>query len=142
MAAAIGAAAFFHIPLKCPEHHEGVLTAPQLYTIMSICFAYTFLDIDESKDFALQSAAIEAGKGLKKVVDLGVKASKHGMIDSLLGVLKVFGDKDSMFDAFGAKLIRKILADNDGSIDDVTAQILPTMAGMIAPTAQQVIKHS
>jgi hypothetical protein len=135
MASTIAAAHFFHIMLKTEKHKVGILTAQQLYTIMSLCFAWTFLDIDETKDFALHLHTSEAGKALMDLVTASVKAIEGNPSSWLLKMLPAFRDADDMAKVFGAQLIKKLL--NQGkTAEQVAQEIIPSMTGMIAPTAQ------
>lgn len=136
MAATIGGAHFFNIMLKTEKHKIGLLNAQQLYTIMSLCFAWTFLDIDETKDFSLHLHTSEAGKALMDLVTESVEAIKGpNWKASLLELLPAFRDADDMAKSFGAQLIKKLLAKGK-TPREVAQEIVPSMTGMIAPTAQ------
>jgi hypothetical protein len=136
MASTIGGAHFFNIMLKTEKHKIGLLNAQQLYTIMSLCFAWTFLDIDETKDFSLHLHTSEAGKALMDLVTKSVEAI--GAPDwkiSFFKLLPAFRDADDMAKSFGVQLIKKLLAKGK-TAREVAQEIIPSMTGMIAPTAQ------
>jgi len=137
-AVAIAAAHFFHVQLKSEEHKDGQLTAQQLYTIMALCFAYTFLDVDESKDFALRLYATQAGSALMDLVKIDVKAVKHkDTLGRLLNLFPGYKHADDLAESFGAVLIKRLLA-KGMTPEEITGELVPNLAGMIAPLSQQV----
>jgi len=137
-AVAIAAAHFFHVQLKSEEYKDGQLTAQQLYTIMALCFAYTFLDVDESKDFALRLYATQAGSAVMDLVKIDVEAVKHkDTLGRLLNLFPGYKHADDLAESFGAVLIKKLVA-KGMTTEDITAELVPNLAGMIAPISQQV----
>lgn len=104
---------------------------------MCICFAWAFLDIDESKDFSLRLYATEAGKQFTPVVKLGAIAAKNHTLVDMLHKFPYFKDINDMTSSYGAQLIRKLLADGK-TIDEITAELIPMMTGMVGTHAQSV----
>jgi len=104
---------------------------------MCICFAWAFLDIDESKDFSLRLYATEAGKQFTPIVRLGAIAAKNHRLVDLLHQFPYFKDINDMTSSYGAQLIRKLLADGK-TIDEITAELIPMMTGMVGTHAQAV----
>lgn len=137
MVSAQSAAHFFHVPLKSRQHPHGLLTPQQYFTIMCICFAWAFLDIDESKDFSLRLYATEAGKQFTPIVKLGAIAAKNHKLIDLLHNFPYFKDIDDMTNSYGAQLIARMLKEGK-SIDEITAELIPMMTGMVATHAQSV----
>ena len=104
---------------------------------MCICFAWAFLDIDESKDFSLKLYATEAGRQFTPIVKLGAIAAKNQKLLDFVHQFPYFKDADEMTSSYGAQLIRKLLEDGK-TIDDITSELIPMMTGMIATHAQAV----
>ena len=51
---AIAVAKIFHVPLKLPGEPVSAFTAQEFYTIMSLLFAYVFLDVDNCQSMKLR----------------------------------------------------------------------------------------
>ena len=128
----------FHLPMKIPGHEHGLLTAPAFYTAASVLFAYVFLDVDPATDRALFLGAKAAAEGISAVVKNTVEmvqGSKWLDLNSLVKFLP--GVHEDNTKDIGTAMIQRFLASGKNA-DEVTAAILPTIAGAVPTQAQGV----
>lgn len=135
---AMSVAHIFDIPLK-EDNASAVVNAQDLYDAMSAVFAYTFLDIDPAKTFALRVAGEQATALLAKAIEPTVtKIGSNGIIFRAQEMMKSTG-KDFLKD-YGVKLIQRLF-EGGKSIDEVTWTVLPTSAAAV-PIQTQGVSYS
>lgn len=95
----------------------GFITAKQLYDIMAIVFAYTFLDLDSAKSFGVR----EAAKKATAVLHQAVAASCEAVLKE-----KAKGEESVLKD-YGTRLVQRLF-EGGKSLDEVVWTIVPTAA--------------
>ena len=134
---AIAVAKIFHVPLKLPGEPVSAFTAQEFYTIMSLLFAYVFLDVDNCQSMKLRSGAKQSGEVLGKVMGVVVglvQAERWADLGHLVGA----GMRhDKLAQSYGAQLIKRWLAGGK-SVEEVTWAMIPTIAGAVGTQAQGV----
>lgn len=131
---AIFVARMFHMPLKAPGDLKIGATVDDLYLAFSVLFAYVFLDLDTARSFKLRAGAQQATAQVSKLVKLvceAVSIGKHFHIDHFFAM----GSAGKLLSDYGTKLLKRFF-DGGKSVDDVVAELLPTMAAAICTQAQ------
>ena len=131
---AIFVARMFHIPLKAPGDLKIGATVDDMYLAFAVLFAYVFLDLDTARSSKLRAGAEQAYSQITKLVKLvceAVSIGKHFHVDHFFAM----GNAGKLLADYGTKLLKRFF-DGGKSVDDVVAQLLPTMSAAIATQAQ------
>lgn len=130
-------AQLFHMPIKMPGMTVGPLNPQQFYTIMSVLFAYVFLDVDDAKSYELRMGAKQGAAAIGKVVEAVVSLIQHDKIHELFEwVGRATGMRaEDIVPQYGAELIKRFSAGGK-SAEEVTWALVPTMAAAVGTQAQ------
>ncbi|KAI9829319.1 MAG: hypothetical protein M1819_006382 [Sarea resinae] len=130
-------AKLFYIPLKTKESPVGAYTEEELNLILSVLFAYVFLDQDVANDFNLRLTAKQGTTNLSKIVQLAVEAVRSEDFVGLRAINTMMkgADGSELLKDYGANLIKR-LSDGGKSVDEVVWTIIPTAAAAVATQAQ------
>ena len=109
--------------------------------MMSVVFAYIFLDVDEGKGFELRQGAVQSTQALLKITKAVVEAVQQSELGLLVEWLaKATGlspTEDDLATAYGTKLIKRLSGHEDRiSPSDVAAAMVTTMAAAVCTQAQ------
>ena len=109
--------------------------------MMSVLFAYVFLDVDDGKAFELRQGALQSSAAISKITEGVVELVQHSnwgkLAQWLLNATGLRPNEHDLADSFGTKLIKRMIGGEDGkSAADVTAAIVCTMAAAICTQAQ------
>jgi len=140
--------AVFGIPLKVKEEPVGPLTVNQFQTVMSVLFAYVFLDVDDAKGFLLRKGALDSAKAIATIVKGVVLADSaagglvhnvavavNGLRTALHGIASGEHPKKSLIPSYGAKLIQRFAAGSK-TTEEAAWAIIPTIAASVATQSQ------
>ena len=135
---ALFVAYLFQIPLKDSGDLPIGPSTEELYTGLAVLFAYVFLDRDPMQSFQLKANAKEVARKLSQAIRLSVqsvKIGKHLRFNHLLNE----STGQQLLSGYGRKMIERLL-DHGKSVDDIVAEILPTITGAVALQAQAMVQ--
>lgn len=120
------------------SHGQGAHTDLEIYDMLTLFFAYVFVDLDPPNSLALRIAAAAAAKELGGKIQMICDDVISNNVEefAILENIKVGrGPAESSLITYGFRLIRRLAAGGK-TPDEVTWTIMPTAAAAVATQAQ------